>query len=168
VEGLAIEPGCARTLEEAVIVKRKSFMATECPPDPIRIAQEVARRRLELAGNGRFLLARVWGEPVGFISWLQDGPDWFINLLGVRVPFRRRGIGLHLVRALLELCYGSGGRMAIVVPDPSAIRLYQWAGFTEEVHWRHAYRLPARRHEGTVARSGAPHLAARVPVRHAQ
>lgn len=141
VPGVEIAPGREADLRELVVTKRQAFMATERAPDPARVEQELARRRIDHAGNARFLLARYRGEAVGFIGWLQDEGDCLINLLGVRVPYRRRGIGWQLVNALADYRARGGLSSLMVVPEPAVAPLYRGAGFTETVCWRRAFRL---------------------------
>lgn len=138
--GASLETGGEANLTEFVSVKCRAFMATEHSPSPERLHQELERRRREFRGNGRFLLARVAGQPAGVVSWFQDGGDCFLNLLAVRVPFRRLGLGLALVRAMLARCYADGARAVMVVPEPAVARLYRQAGFTTTVCQRRAYR----------------------------
>lgn len=135
--------GTADDIETFVRVKRKAFMATERETDPGHLQAEVARRRQECAGPGRFMLAEVDGETAGVISWLEDGPDCFINLVATRVPFRRQGMAGQLVDAMLRHCYADGKRGVIVVPEPAVTKLYLARGFTDIVSWRRAYRLPS-------------------------
>lgn len=128
-------------LDLLVRLKCQAFMATEREPSAERLRRERERRAQDWAAGGRFLLAEVVGEPAGFISWFEDGPDYFINLLAVRVPFRRQGLASALVQELLCRAYQAGARGVVVVPEPAVARLYAQLGFHDELCRRYAYEL---------------------------
>lgn len=141
VPGLAVRPGGADQLEALVVTKRKAFMATEWAPREDLMREELRRRQADFAGNGRFFLAWLDDEPVGLISWFRDGRDYFINLLGTRVPYRGRGIARNLVREMLRTALAEGAQSILVVPEPAVARIYAGLGFCLAVESRRSYRL---------------------------
>ena len=79
-----------------------------------------------------WFLALEGGEPAGVaMCKISDGLGW-INILGVRTPWRRRGLGLALVRhAMRELFLRGENRIGLVVDSDNATgasRLYERAG----------------------------------------
>lgn len=105
VADLTVEPVTPTNLREFVVTKRKGFGGIETEPAPQEIEAELALRRAEMAGDGRFLLARIGGEPAGTLGW-YEGDDRLIFLVATRVPFRRRGIATWLLcRVLAESRY---------------------------------------------------------------
>ena len=66
-EDLSVEAVSEGTIEEAMRTERKAFADSEAEPDPEELRRRLALRRAEMGGQGRFLLARVGGEPAS--SW---------------------------------------------------------------------------------------------------
>src|ERR671913_1063018 len=62
-ENLSVEVVNEGTIEEAMRTERKGFSGSEAEPDPKEFRQRLTLRRAEMVGPGRFLLARVAGEP---------------------------------------------------------------------------------------------------------
>ena len=143
VSGLAVEPVNAANLDLFVATKRRIFSADDAVPNAARRVEEIAQRRGELTGNARGLLARVDGEPAGIVWWYAEiETDWVV-LLGVRAPFRRRGIARWLLGQRLAEVERQGTSLFINVlaDNARAIRLYCYLGFTNEVYWRRRYVL---------------------------
>lgn len=130
-------------LEEYVVTKRKGFADSEVEPAPEEVAEELALRRAELAGQGRFAVARLIGEPVAVAGWYA-GEDVHIFQLATRLPFRRRGIATALLRYVLDDSYRHGSRSVVINADEEGrpMQLYRRLGFTDEVYWRRPYRVP--------------------------
>lgn len=99
-------------------------------PDPAWTEDFLAR------SGHHLLLARVDGEPVGFVSGIEVGhPDKGVKLLlyelGVDEAHRRRGIGRSLVEALADLARDLGCRqmwVPIEAGDEVAEAVYRSAG----------------------------------------
>ncbi len=144
ISGLAIEPVTPANLSEYVVTKLKGFANSEVEPTSDEMEAELALRRAELAGEGRFLLARIQSEPAGVIGW-YEGQDRFIAQIATRVPFRRRGIAKRLLCHVLADAYTQGCRSMIINADPddTPIQIYRRLGFTDEVYWRQQYQLHA-------------------------
>ncbi len=152
VRGLTLELVTPAILREYAVTHAKGFASSEEEPDSRRIDEFVALRQAEMAGDGRFLLARMKGEPTGIIAW-YEGTDRFLFSIATRVPFRGRGIAKALLCHVLADSYGRGYRSIIINADPhdTPIRLYRSLGFVDEVHWRQLYQLvPAARHHPTA------------------
>jgi GNAT superfamily N-acetyltransferase len=95
----------------------------EPPPTPERIA----------AWNGRAVAAIVDGEVVGGASWTRvlDGMTEVAGI-GVREPFRRRGIAAALTSEATRQGFLEGARLAVLVPGhEGAARVYERAGFAD-------------------------------------
>lgn len=143
VPGLTIEPATLTSnLEEYVVTKIKGFADSEAEPDSAVMNDQLALRRAELAGEGRFLLARWDGEPAAVLAW-YEGEDRLLLQLATRVPFRNRGIAKALLCHVLVDSYAKGCRSSILFVDPedTPIQLYRRLGFVDEVYWRQAYRI---------------------------
>jgi ribosomal protein S18 acetylase RimI-like enzyme len=134
---------CDETLlEEHAIAKRKGFANSEEDPLHAEVIEEMALRTAELAGNGRFAIARIGGEAASTIGWYSTD-DAFIFDLATRVPYRHCGIATALIRHVLEAEYRDGARSVVINADEDGrpAQLYRRLGFTDEVYWRQAYRL---------------------------
>lgn len=100
---------------------------------PVR--PEHARRFLDSPGHHLFL-AHEDGGPVGFVSGVETvhpdkGAEMFLYELAVAGPFRRRGTGRALVRALAALarergCYGMW--VGVDTGNDVALAAYRSAG----------------------------------------
>jgi GNAT superfamily N-acetyltransferase len=143
VPGVLLEPMTEATVAEWSATKLKGFAGSEQPPGPEHLAAEVAVRRAEVAGEGRFFFARAGREPASIIG-LYDGEDRHIFLLATRVPFRNRGIARWLLSHAIAAAHTDGCRSVLINCDPAdtPIRLYRRLGFTDEVYWRQRYELP--------------------------
>jgi GNAT superfamily N-acetyltransferase len=139
---LRIEPVSAATLTEFAIVRLKGFANSENQPSDDQIEREVAIRRAELNGSGRFLIARIGREPAAILAYYA-GIDRLIFLLATRLPMRQRGIARHLLAHVIAGAYDSGGRSVIINTDPqdTPIQWYQREGFSDEVYWHRRYVL---------------------------
>ena len=144
VPRVVLEPLTEATLTEFAVTKIQGFASSEAAPDPQRLATEVAMRRAELAGEGRFVFARAGGDPAAILG-LFDGDDRHIFLLATRVPFRNRGIARWLLTRTIAAADAAGCRSILINcdPDDTPIRLYRRLGFTDEVYWRQRYEPPA-------------------------
>ncbi|MGH2459101.1 MAG: GNAT family N-acetyltransferase [Chloroflexota bacterium] len=140
VPDLSVETVGEPNLEAFVITKLKAFASRDDPPDAVEVRVGMELRRAELAGVGRFLLARIRQEPAAILG-LYDGPDQLIFNVATRLAFRRRGIASHLIGRALSGARARGGRSVIINADPEdrPIQLYRRLGFTDEVYWRRQY-----------------------------
>lgn len=144
VPGLTVELVTDVSLEAWVLTKLKSFADSDAAPASADVQREMALRRAEMAGEGRFRLARIQGEPAAILGWYED-TDRFIFNLATRVPFRMRGIARKLLCDFLAESYAHGCRSIIINADPegTSVQLYRRLGFTDEVYWRGKYTLHA-------------------------
>lgn len=100
---------------------------------------EWARRFLDEPGH-HLLLAYVDDQPVGFVSGVETthpdkGTEMFLYELGVDEPYRNRGIGRALVKALGELARERGCYGMWVLTDrdnPAALKAYRAGGASQE------------------------------------
>lgn len=143
VPGVVLEPMTEASNAEWSTTKLKGFANSEEAPDPEHLADEVALRRAEIAGEGRFFFARAGREAAAIIG-LYEGDDRHIFLLATRVPFRNRGIARWLLSHVIAETYAGGHRSVLITCDPAdtPIQLYRRLGFTDEVYWRRRYELP--------------------------
>ena len=146
VPGVVLEPMTEATAAEWSATKLQGFANSEDPPGSEHLAHEVALRRAEMAGDGRFLFARAGHEAASIIG-LYEGDDRHIFLLATRVPFRNRGIARWLLSHVIAEAYTEGRRSVLINCDPAdtPIRLYRRLGFTDEVYWRQRYELRSDR-----------------------
>lgn len=110
----------------------------------LSIVDEVARRRIGMEGNERGLLAKVAGEPVGLLWSTEKAHDVWIHLLGVRKPFRRRGIAHALLKHRVGSAYSAGFRSVVInvrADNTYSLRLCRRLGFRDEVYRQRRYRL---------------------------
>src|SRR5918993_2899734 len=148
-EYLSVEAVNADTIEVAVRTERKGFADSEAEPDAEELRQRLTLRRAEMGGQGRFLLARIAGEPASTLAF-YEGEDRFVHHLATRVPFRRQGIASRLLSEVLTGALERGCRSIIISAAEKGrqVGLYRSLGFTDEVYWRREYR-----HAPNTARS---------------
>ena len=150
-EDLSVEAVNADTIEEAVRTERKGFADSEAEPDAQELRQRLTLRRAEMGGQGRFLLARIAGEPASTLAF-YEGEDRFVHHLATRVAFRKQGIATRLLWEVLAGARERGCRSTIISAAEKGrpVGLYRCLGFTDEVYWRREYK----KHVGGTARSG--------------
>lgn len=146
VGGLAVE-SVDDDPREFAVTKLKAFDSCERDPDEEQVAREISIRRAEAEGEGRFLLARLKGEPAAILGF-YEGEDRFIFQLATRTPFRGLGIARSLLCDSIADAYGEGRRSVLINADEEdwPVRFYRALGFTDEVYWRRRYRLLAGEH----------------------
>lgn len=145
IPGLLLEPVTDANLRDYALAGLVGFGAVEATPDEERLLAELARRRQELAGDGRALLARVHGVPAGIMRWFDDPHDIWINGLAVRPAFRGQGIGGALVRRCLVDVHALDRRSLLInvaIENNGAQRLYRRLGFHDEVYRRRMFLPP--------------------------
>ena len=149
-EDLSVEAVSEGTIEEAMKTERKAFSGSEAEPDPEELRRRLALRKAEMGGQGRFLLARIAGEPASTLAF-YEGEDRFVHHLATRVPFRRQGIASRLLWEVLAGARERGCRSTIISAAEKGrpVGLYRSLGFTDEVYWRREYK-----HVGGKARGG--------------
>src|SRR5215211_3164463 len=149
-ETLSVEAVKEDTIEEAVRTERKGFADSEAEPDAEVLRQRLTLFRAEMGGQGRFLLARVAGQPASVVGF-YEGEDRFVHHLATRVPFRRRGLASRLLKEVLAGSRERGCRSTIISAAEKGrpVGLYRSLGFTDEVYWRREYK-----HIGGKARGG--------------
>lgn len=143
VLGVVLEEMTDATVVEWCETKLQGFANSEAEPDPERVRLEAALRRAEMAGEGRFQLARAGSEAAAILG-LYAAEDVTVFLLATRLPFRNRGVARWLLSHTIAEAY-SRERRAVTIscdPDDTPIRLYRRLGFTDEVHWRRRYEPP--------------------------
>ena len=149
-EELSVEAVNTDTIEEAVRTERKGFADSEAEPDAEELRWRLTLRRAEMGGHGRFLLARIAGQPASVVAF-YEGEDRFVHHLATRVPFRRQGIASRLLWEVLAGARECGCRSTIISAAEKGrpVDLYRSLGFTDEVYWRREYK-----HIEGMARSG--------------
>ncbi len=140
-ENLSAEAVNEDTIEEAMKTERKGFADSEAEPDAEELRRRLTLRRAEMGGQGRFLLARVAGEPASVVAF-YEGEDRYVHHLATRVPFRRRGIASRLLLEVLTGALELGCRSTIIsaAENGRPVDLYRSLGFTDEVYWRREYK----------------------------
>jgi ribosomal protein S18 acetylase RimI-like enzyme len=141
LEHLSVEAVNTDTIEEAMKTERKAFADSEAEPDAEELQRRLTLRRAEMGGQGRFLLARVAGEPASVVAF-YEGEDRYVHHLATRVPFRRRGIASRLLSEVLAGADERGCRSTIIsaAENGRPVDLYHSLGFTHEVYWRRQYK----------------------------
>jgi GNAT superfamily N-acetyltransferase len=122
--------------------ERKGFADSEAEPDPEVLGQRLTLRKAEMAGQGRFLLARVAGEPASVVVAFYEGEDRYVHHLATRVPFRRRGLASRLLEDVLAGALERGCRSTIISAAEKGrpADLYRSLAFTDEIYWRREYK----------------------------
>ena len=140
-EDLSVEAVSEGTIEEAMKTERRAFSGSEAEPDPEELRRRLALRKAEMGGQGRYLLARVGGEPASVVAF-YEGEDRFVHHLATRVPFRRRGIARWLLSEVLAGGRECGCRSTIISAAENGlpVSLYRSLGFTDKVYWRREYK----------------------------
>jgi len=132
-ENLSVEVVNEGTIEDAMRTERKGFSGSEAEPDPKEFRQRLTLRRAEMGGQGRFLLARVAGEPASVVAF-YEGEDRFVHHLATRVPFRGRGIASRLLWAVLAGARACSCRSTIISAaenaDARSVFTVPWASPT--------------------------------------
>ena len=97
------------------------------------LRNQSARQREHYARHyvgAEFLLIRRDDQPIGRVFLYRHGNDIRMMDIGLLPPWRRRGIGTRLVRALLDIAGAEGCAVTLhVEPDNPARRLYDRFGF---------------------------------------
>lgn len=140
--GLEVAPVSEANLPELAETHLKSFADSEAELPLYRVEREIDRRRNELAGTGRGLLATLYGQPAGFIWWHEEPQDRWVNYLGVRVPFRNQGLATRLLSQCVLETYQHHLRsiiLNVMTSNTKALHLYHHLGFQDEVYWRCCY-----------------------------
>ncbi|MSQ24065.1 MAG: GNAT family N-acetyltransferase [Chloroflexi bacterium] len=133
--GLRLESVTAQNLHDYVIAERQGFADSDSAPAPEAILTYVNILLAEMAGEGRFLLARIDGETAATLGWYDGVSDRFVFMLATRAPFRRRGIArtllVHTTREALAI-----GKDAVIIngaADGFPVAFYRRFGFSDEV-----------------------------------
>ena len=123
-----IEPGSDDEVLDLVTAQGEAYGGFLSSP-----AQDAARMHRNLAAGGIAVLARVasTGEPAGggICSIPEDGVTEIASV-GVRSPFRRRGIAGAVVARLTREAFGAAVSLPFLTPESDAEeRIYSRAGF---------------------------------------
>lgn len=95
--------------------------------------------------DAALLCARVDGEIAGYGGMRTVLDEGYVNDIAVLPAFRRQGVGLALVNALVEYARQKGLRFLTLearASNQSAIRLYERAGFRDVGVRRGFYDFP--------------------------
>ncbi|MGE0392411.1 MAG: N-acetyltransferase family protein [Vicinamibacterales bacterium] len=140
----AVEVGDAREDEGEALaeIAASSFSFSRFHSDPDiepGVAASVKREWVRSYATGRrgrrLLVARVDGHPAGFLAELaveREGRSvGVIDLVGVGVPWQRRGVGRTLVARWVTSCVGQYAslRVGTQAANVPSIRLYEGLGF---------------------------------------
>jgi GNAT superfamily N-acetyltransferase len=88
-------------------------------------------QQVYLSGRGNFWLARVWGQPIGYVGAQDIGGVIELRRMYVQAAYRRQGVGTALVRTLVDYSAAQGAA-AIELwthADGAGLRLYGTLGF---------------------------------------
>jgi GNAT superfamily N-acetyltransferase len=141
--GVTIGEVDADGLERWARVKLQGFANSEDEPDPRRFAQELAQRRAEQQGSGRFLLATARSEDAAVIGLWGD-EDWLISNLATRLPYRRLRLAELLLSDVVDEAIAAPVCRSVLIDTDETDWMVEWYrrfGFTDEVHWRRRYNL---------------------------
>jgi GNAT superfamily N-acetyltransferase len=131
-------------IERFARVKLQAFGDTEEEPVGTTLSKEIASRRADLRGDGRGLVATADGEIAAMCAY-YSGADYFVFLLGTRLPFRGRGIASAVLHHVVEEARASGARSVVINAreggEPAA--LYRRLGFTDAVYRQWRFRKPS-------------------------
>jgi ribosomal protein S18 acetylase RimI-like enzyme len=75
----------------------------------------------------RGLIAEVDGEPVGLITFQQDGTD--VEIVYVEVATTQHGVGTRLIDAVVEVTHAERLWLVTTNDNVDALRFYQRSGF---------------------------------------
>lgn len=132
------------TIEDFARAKILAFADSEEEPDRSTLDAEIAMRRAELRGDGRGVVARVGTKTAAMCAY-YSGDDYFVFLLGTRVPYRRRGIASALLRHVVDEARAAGARSVVINARaggrPEA--LYGSLGFSDEVYRQWSFSKPS-------------------------
>jgi GNAT superfamily N-acetyltransferase len=93
-------------------------------------AREVSRY-LELQPDG-WVLATLGGRPVGLGGAVDYGPCAYIGMIGVLPEVQRRGIGLAIMRYLLDWLDARGCPTVLLDASAAGAPLYERLGFVDD------------------------------------
>lgn len=133
-------------MEDYALVKVKGFANSEAEPAAEVLQREVAARRGDRSGPGRFLLARVGGEAAAVVGF-HEGEERLVFNLATRVPFHNRGLAKYLLCRVIADSSERGCRAVVINtnPDDTPIQWYRRLGFSDEVGWHRSYFYCAQR-----------------------
>ncbi len=122
-----------------------SFRQVRLPrPMRVRYPRDPSRLMDEWVNHYAMLIAEKGGRPVGYLA-LSRGPApmcaWITDLV-VGLPYRRQGVGGHLLQRAVQLCRQSGMRRLFVEMQSKnhpAIALAQTQGFRFAGYSDHYY-----------------------------
>jgi ribosomal protein S18 acetylase RimI-like enzyme len=125
--------------EEAVLeVAATSFTRTRFHLDPLvgaelanAIKREWCRNYARKRRGDHLFVARVDGQPAGFLAALTTPASAVIDLIGVAPAFQRRKLGAALTTAFVERYRGRGVlQVGTQVANIPSVRLYERMGFS--------------------------------------
>jgi len=144
-EGCMIRPADATEVDVLADIYRRSSLSNDGDRNMLLAHADV----LEFAGDGiadgRTRVATVNGTVVGFSTTLDAGGVVDLEDLFVDPAWMRKGIGLALMRDVVERARERGARVIEVTANPHALAFYARAGFvpygTAETRFGAAERL---------------------------
>lgn len=122
---IAIAPMAPADLDEVLVIERHSF--------PSAWSRSSYERELR-NHNSYYFAARHEGRLVGYIGMWVVVDEAHITTLAVHPGCRRRGVGSHLLRLLIEhACQRGAARMTLEVREQNlpAISMYRAFGFQQ-------------------------------------
>jgi ribosomal protein S18 acetylase RimI-like enzyme len=113
--------------------KLRAWSSSEEEPSLNGLRVEIERRKRELDGSGRGMLARVNDTLAGFIWWHDESSRvrW-ITQVATRTPYRRQGLATRLIVDCAQTAYQEGMGAVVIGVDPlnqQALMLYEKLGF---------------------------------------
>ena len=138
---LTIEPVHRRNLLAAVRVRRYGFLGAAGLDNGPALEAEVQQRTLEMQDGAGGLLARVGGEPAGFIWWHAMPEATWVFYLATMPAFQRRGVAGQLLRASTSARQAPALVINVMAGNRPARRLYEKLNFHTVVYRRWRYVL---------------------------
>jgi GNAT superfamily N-acetyltransferase len=123
--------------------KIRAWSSREQEPSKKDLRVEMERRKRELEGSGRGMLASVDDTLAGVIWWHDESSRvrW-VTQVATRTPYRRRGLATRLIVDCARTAYQEGIGAVVISVDPlnqQALTLYKKLGFSQTGYGHDTY-----------------------------
>jgi GNAT superfamily N-acetyltransferase len=153
VNAIQLTPVSEQNLEVFSDTKLRAWRSSEEKPNDHELQAEIERRKRELRGSGRGMLAMVDDAPAGFIWWYDESSHvrW-IRQVATRTPYRNRGVATRMLVNCVQIAYQAGMIAVVISVDPdnhTALKLYSEMGFSHSVYDLDTYTFANPAEEST-------------------